>query len=148
MQGRRKHGSSSDPGRIRVRPDCLCRSEDPQPKAWSHWSPEPTTCLSNTLVYYPGHCASHWDCENKELNLCLRGLGARQPGRQAAVKHNKQPVKSKQLPDSCCAPAPMQRAPHALSYLINAVTSWVSTIYSHRLTHCVVCVDTRKSLAP
>lgn len=91
------------------------------------------------LVYYPGQCVSHWDCDNKELNLCLRGLGARQQGRQAAVKHSKQPVNSKQLPDSCCAPTPKRRAPHALSYLINAVTSWVSTIFSHSLTHCVAC---------
>lgn len=57
----------------------------------------------------------------------------RWPGREAAAKLNKLTANRKQFLSSSCVPGPRLRVLHMLSYLINEVTSWVSTIYSHML---------------
>lgn len=72
----------------------------------------------------------------------------RQPGRERAAKLNKHTVNRKQLASSSCVPGPTLMAPHILSHLINEVTSWVSTIYSHSLTQCAASGNTGEWLAP
>lgn len=124
-------------------PDCLHKSQNleagPQ-------NPPPVSPIY--FSYCPRHCASHWGYDSKEPSPCLCGWWVTWPGREGAAKLNKHTANRKQLPSSPCVPGPMLRALHVLSYLINKVTSWVSTIYSHVLTHCAACGNTGELLAP